>query len=40
MVLLAGCSDPKKASDGNFKKAIDAYLVKGRRGGLHRSRLM
>ena len=28
MVLLAGCSDSKKASDGNFKKAIDAYLVK------------
>ena len=28
IVLLAGCSDPKKASNGNFKAAIDAYLVK------------
>lgn len=27
-VLLSGCSDPKKASDGNFKTAINAYLEK------------
>ncbi|MBE2994242.1 hypothetical protein IFR23_19820 [Sphingomonas sp. CFBP 13603] len=28
MVLLAGCSNPKKASEGNFEKAINAYLEK------------
>ena len=27
-LVLSGCSDPKKASNANFKKAIDAYLEK------------
>lgn len=27
-LLVSGCSDPKKASNGNFEKAIDAYLEK------------
>ncbi|WP_242187179.1 hypothetical protein [Sphingomonas sp. CARO-RG-8B-R24-01] len=28
ILLLGGCSDPKKASNANFKKAIDTYLEK------------
>ena len=26
LLLVCGCSDPKKASEANFKKAIQNYL--------------
>lgn len=42
-VLLAGCSDPRKASEGNFRRAIDTHFAKTRacinlpRGDVRRS---
>lgn len=27
-IILSGCSDPKKASEGNFETALDTYLAK------------